>query len=244
LGGSGMTDALDTCMVLAAGLGNRMRPLTNDRPKPLVVAAGKTLLDHALDTAADAGVSRAIVNVHYLAALVESHVARRTASPAVTISDERGLLLETGGGVLNALPLIDRDTVMIFNADNVWVSGDVPTAAFLRHAWRPDRMDALLLLTPTATATGYDGPGDFGLDEGERLVRRGANDTAPYVYAGIHILKTCLFDGMAVEPFSLNRVWNIAAEKHRLSGVVQPGRWFHVGTPEGVALANAAFVTA
>jgi N-acetyl-alpha-D-muramate 1-phosphate uridylyltransferase len=233
-----MSSQLDTCMILAAGMGNRMRPLTNTMPKPLIMAAGKSLLDHALDTAAMAGLTRAIVNVHYLPEQVEMHVATRTALPAVQISDERGVLLETGGGVLKALPLIARDALMVFNADNVWVDGAKPTASVVLEAWQPDRMDALLLLTPTATAVGYDGPGDFDLDAAHHLVRRGEAPSAPYVYAGIHILKSHLFEGMTVEPFSLNRVWNVAAENNRLFGIVHPGLWYHVGTPEGVQLAN------
>jgi N-acetyl-alpha-D-muramate 1-phosphate uridylyltransferase len=235
-----MTPDVDTCMVLAAGLGRRMLPLTLDRPKPLVMAAGKTLLDHALDTAAGGDIVRAIVNVHYLPEQVEAHVQRRRTPPAIAISDERGVLLETGGGVLKALPLIDRDVVMVLNADNIWIDGDIPTAALVRHAWQPDIMDALLLLTPRVTAIGYDGPGDFNLADDGQLIRRGEAPTADYVYAGIHILKTHLFAGMAVEPFSLNRVWNVAGEKNRLFGVVEQGAWYHVGTPEGVALANAS----
>jgi N-acetyl-alpha-D-muramate 1-phosphate uridylyltransferase len=233
-----MSGTIDTCMILAAGMGNRMRPLTNDMPKPLITAAGKTLLDHALDTAAHAGLSRAVVNVHYLPEQVEAHLARRAGLPRVDVSDERGVLLETGGGVLKALPLINRATFMVFNADNVWLDGPAPTARGVLDAWQPDKMDALLLLAPTATAVGYDGPGDFDLDGQHHLVRRGGAISAPYVYAGIHILKSQLFDGMAAAPFSLNRVWNVAADTNRLFGIVHPGQWYHVGTPEGVVLAN------
>jgi N-acetyl-alpha-D-muramate 1-phosphate uridylyltransferase len=240
LGGIGMTDKIDSCMVLAAGLGRRMRPLTDSLPKPLIPVAGKTLLDHALDMAAGANISRAIVNVHYFPEAVEAHVAQRTGTPEITISDERGILLETGGGVLKALPLIARNTVAVFNADNVWVDGATGTADEVLTAWRPDIMDVLLLLTPTDTAIGYDGPGDFNLSADAQLIRRGSDARADYVYAGIHVLKTQLFNGMEIAPFSLNRVWDIAATHGRLFGVVHSGRWYHVGTPEGVMLANNA----
>ncbi len=233
-----MSRALDTAMILAAGLGKRMRPLTDDKPKPLVMAAGKTLLDHALDMAAGGGCTRAIVNVHYFPEQVEAHVAARNSGLDIQVSDERGLLLETGGGVLNALPLIARDTLVVFNADNIWVDGPEQTVRALIAAWQPEIMDALLLLTPAATATGYDGPGDFSMMGDGRLARRGDGATAPYVYAGIHLLKTSLFSGMAIEPFSLNRVWNIASERGRLFGSKFTGDWYHVGTPQGVALAD------
>jgi N-acetyl-alpha-D-muramate 1-phosphate uridylyltransferase len=235
-----MSDRIDTCMVLAAGLGRRMRPLTDHLPKPLIIVAGKTLLDHAIEKAADADISRAIINVHYFPEAVEAHVARRTGDPAIIISDERGILLETGGGVLKALPLLARETIAVFNADNVWVDGETGTASEVLTAWQPDTMDVLLLLAPTVTAVGYDGPGDFNLAADGQLVRRGTADRADYVYAGIHVLKTHLFAGMEIEPFSLNRVWNIAAEQGRLFGVVHSGRWYHVGTPEGITLANNA----
>ncbi len=235
-----MRTTLDTCMVLAAGLGNRMRPLTNDRPKPLLDVAGKSLLDHALDMAAEAGLDRAVVNVHYFPDMVEAHVAARAGDPAIQISNERAQLLETGGGVLKALPLLDRETVVIFNADNVWVDGPMQTATALLAAWQPEKMDTLLLLAPVATATGYNGPGDFNLAADGQLIRRGEAATAEYAYAGIHILKTKLFAGMKVEPFSLNRVWNIAAAENRLFGTVHPGAWYHVGTPEGIMMANDA----
>lgn len=235
-----MSQMVDTAMVLAAGLGKRMRPLTNDRPKPLIEVAGKPLLDHALDMAAAGGLTRAVVNVHYFPEQVEAHVTARLGLPVVQISDERACLLETGGGVLQALPLIARDTVVVFNADNVWVDGAVQTVMALRARWQPEIMDALLLVMPRATAIGYDGPGDFAVADDGQLVRRGDAATADTVYAGIHILKTQLFAGMRVEPFSLNRVWNSAAARQRLFGMVHAGGWYHVGTPDGVALANDA----
>jgi MurNAc alpha-1-phosphate uridylyltransferase len=238
-----MSAKIDSCMVLAAGLGRRMRPLTDSLPKPLIPVAGKTLLDHALDMAACADISRAVVNVHYFPDAVEAHVAQRTGAPEIIISDERDVLLETGGGVLNALPLIARETIAVFNADNVWVDGKTGTATEVLQAWRPDSMDVLLLLTPTDAAIGYDGPGDFNLAADGQLIRREPDTRAAYVYAGIHVLKTHLFAGMEIEPFSLNRVWNIAASRGRLFGVIHSGRWYHVGTPEGVMLANKMLVS-
>jgi N-acetyl-alpha-D-muramate 1-phosphate uridylyltransferase len=231
---------ISDAMILAAGLGTRMRPLTDKRPKPLVDVAGTTLLDHALDTLHAAGIDQAVVNVHYLPEQIEAHVAARSV-PRTRISDERALLLETGGGVANALPLLQGDAFVVMNADNMWIEdpddGSVITP--LLEVWDDALMDVLLLVVPVDAATGYDGAGDFFLDGDGRLRRRGEAPRAPYAYAGIHITRRALFDGVVVEPFSLNRLWDQAIAQERMFALVQRGHWYHVGTPEAVALANA-----
>ena len=222
-----------TAMVLAAGLGKRMRPLTATRPKPLVEVAGRSLLDRALDHLAAAGVARAVVNVHYFAEQVEAHLATRDA-PDVVISDERGTLLETGGGVTNALPLIDCDPFYVVNSDNLWVDGSIDTLKLLAQRWDGAAMDALLLVVPLARANGYEGRGDFTMDPLGRLGRRAEARVAPYVFSGVQLLSKRLFDGEPVEAFSMWRVWTKALARGRLFGAVHGGMWFHVGTPAAV----------
>lgn len=220
-------------MVLAAGLGKRMRPLTATRPKPLVAVAGATLLDRALDHLAAAGVANAVVNVHYFADQVEAHLAGRT-SPAVTVSDERATLLETGGGVAKALPLLTADPFYVVNSDNLWVDGSIDTLHLLAQRWDASTMDALLLVVPLARASGYDGRGDFSMNPVGKLRRRVEHRVAPYVFSGVQLLAKRLFDGEPVEPFSMWRVWHKALVADRLYGVVHGGLWFHVGTPAAV----------
>ena len=220
-------------MVLAAGLGKRMRPLTATRPKPLVEVAGITLLDRALDHLAAAGVANAVVNVHYFAEQVEAHLAGR-AVPAVTISDERAVLLETGGGVTKALPLLDADPFYVVNSDNLWVDGSVDTLHLLAQRWDEATMDGLLLMVPLARASGYEGRGDFTMNPVGLLRPRSEQRVAPYVFSGVQLLSKRLFDGEPVEPFSMWRVWNRALAAGRLFGVVHGGLWFHVGTPAAV----------
>jgi MurNAc alpha-1-phosphate uridylyltransferase len=232
-------------MVLAAGLGQRMRPITDSLPKPLVAIGGKAMLDHALDRLAEAGVEEAVVNVHYLAGLIEAHVAART-QPRVTISDERAQLLETGGGVRKALPLLGSEPFFHVNSDSLWSeTGKSPTGksniAAMAAAWNPQSMDLLLLLAPRETSIGFDGAGDFFRDEAGRLTRRGKADYAPYVYAGVAILKPELFADTPEGPFSLNLLFDRAIAAARLHGVVLEGQWLHVGTPEAIAPAEAAF---
>ncbi|MGI4881370.1 MAG: nucleotidyltransferase family protein [Janthinobacterium lividum] len=222
-----------TAMVLAAGLGKRMRPLTATRPKPLVVVAGRSLLDRALDHLTAAGVARAVVNVHYFAEQVEAHLASRDG-PEVVISDERGTLLETGGGVTKALPLIDCDPFYVINSDNLWVDASIDTLKLLAQRWDSETMDALLLLVPLARASGYDGRGDFTMTPMGRLRRRVEQRVAPYVFSGVQVLSKRLFDGEPVEPFSLNRLYDKALASGRLFGAVHGGMWFHVGTPASV----------
>ena len=221
--------ASDTAMVLAAGLGTRMRPLTNDRPKPLVEVAGKPLVDHALDRLAEAGVARAVVNVHHFGDAVEAHVAARTA-PAVTISDERAVLLETGGGMVRAAPLLP-DPFFCVNSDNVWLDG--PTDAFhqLSAAWDPARMDVCLLLAKLDHSIGFEGAGDFFLADDGRLTFRGEAESAPYAYMGLHITKPQIVDAEGDGAFSLAPLWRQLAEQGRLYGAVMDGFWMHVGDP-------------
>lgn len=228
-----------TAMVLAAGLGKRMRPLTITRPKPLVEVGGRTLLDRALDHLRDAGVARAVVNVHYFADQVAAHIARGTQGIDIALSDERTLLLETGGGVAKALPLIDCDPFYVVNSDNLWVDGSIDTLKLLAQRWDPAVMDALLLLVPLARATGYDGRGDFYMDPVGRLRRRVEHRIAPYVFSGVQLLSKALFDGEPAEPFSLNRVYDKALKEKRLFGAVHQGLWFHVGTPAAVTATEA-----
>lgn len=221
-------------MVLAAGLGKRMRPITATVPKPLVEVAGRALLDHALDRAAESGITHAVVNVHYLADLVEAHLARREAAPAITVSDERGRLLETGGGVRRALPHLGDAPFMVFNSDSFWLEGPRPNLGRLVAAWNPDAMDGLLLVAPAATSLGYEGLGDFRMEADGRLVRRAEREVAPFIYAGVAILQPALFADTPDGAFSLNLLFDRALAKGRLHGVRLDGQWLHVGTPQGL----------
>jgi N-acetyl-alpha-D-muramate 1-phosphate uridylyltransferase len=232
-----------TAFVLAAGLGTRMRPLTDTLPKPLVPLAGRAMIDHVLDRLADAGITNAVVNVHYLADQIERHVAQRT-NPRVLISDERGVLLETGGGVVRALPKLGSAPFVIHNSDSVWIEHGRPNINRMLDTWNAARMDSLMLLAPTSTSLGYDGRGDFHLAADGRLTRRSGNTTAPYVFAGVSIIDPGMFKGEAERPFSLNRVWDRAIAASRLYGIVLDGLWMHVGTPEALIEANAAIARA
>lgn len=232
-----MSLAPTTAMVLAAGLGTRMRPLTLTKPKPLIAVAGQTMLDRALDRLAEAGVTRAVVNLHYLPDVMRSHLASRQGRPEIVLSDETGLLLETGGGVKHALPLLGDKPFYALNADMVWTDRTTPALTRLAQAWNPARMDALLLLTPRDTAFGYEGKGDFNLD-GDRPLRRGSDPAAPYVFSGLQILSPSLFVDTPDGAWSLNRVYDTALAQGRLGAVVHDGGWFHVGTPEAVAPAS------
>ena len=222
---------IDTAMVLAAGLGTRMRPLTDDRPKALVEVAGRALIDHVLDRLAAAGVERAVVNVHYFADRLEAHLKGRTA-PAVTISDERAELLETGGGLKKARPLLGEAPVLAANIDSVWTEPGVPAVERLVAGWDPAVMDALLLVVPLEMASGFEGPGDFFLAKDGRLGFRGEADGAPYAFMGVHLTKPQLVDREPNGPFSLTRVWRRLAAEGRLFGVVFDGFWMHVGDPQ------------
>jgi MurNAc alpha-1-phosphate uridylyltransferase len=234
-----MSDASIThVFVLAAGLGTRMRPVTDTRPKPLVEVAGKALLDHALDRAAEAGLSEAVVNVHWLPEQIEAHLARRTGAPRITVSDEREALLETGGGIRKALPLLGDAPFVVMNSDSFWLEGPVPNLSRLVAAWDPARMDALLLVAPTTTSLGYEGAGDFVMEADGRLERRGERRIAPFIYAGVAILTPGLFTGSPEGAFSLNRLFDRAIEAGRLFGMRLDGQWLHVGTPDAIRAAE------
>lgn len=229
----------DTAMVMAAGLGKRMRPLTATRPKPLVTVAGRTLLDRTLDHLRDAGIKRAIVNVHYLADAIEAHLKARDQRLEIHISDEREALLETGGGVVKALPLIDRDTFYVVNSDNLWVDGSIDTLKLIADRWDDAAMDALLLLVPYARAACHSGQGDFHMDTAGRLRRRAHARVAPFVYTGIQLVSKRLTVDPPEGAFSTNIFWDRAIEAGRLYGVVHPGLWFDVGTPQAVKRTEA-----
>lgn len=226
-------------MILAAGLGTRMRPLTDDRPKALVEVAGRTLIDHLLDRFADAGVAKAVVNAHAHADRLETHLKSR-ARPTVVISDERDELLETGGGLVKARPLLGDGAIYVANIDSVWTEDAGAPSALdaLAAAYDPERMDALLLLAETARASGYHGPGDFLLASDGRITRRGDRPGAPYAYMGVQILHTRLLDGEPVEKFSANRLWDKALAAGRAYGLAHAGDWMHVGDPDARAAAE------
>jgi MurNAc alpha-1-phosphate uridylyltransferase len=226
-------------MVLAAGLGERMRPLTDRIPKPLVVVDGKPLIDHVLDRLAAAGVERAVVNVHYLADQIERHLAGRR-QPRIVIADERDKLLDTGGGVVKALDKLGREPFFHVNSDTIWIDGAKPNLDRLAAGFDPARMDALLLLAPVAESIGYSGRGDFTMRPDGRLQRRAEREVAPFVYAGVALLTPALFAGAPEGAFSLTRLFDRAAEAGRLYGLRLEGVWMHVGTPDTIATAEAA----
>lgn len=227
---------IDTAMVLAAGLGQRMRPITDTCPKPLVRIGGRAMLDHALDRLREAGIGRAVVNVHHLADRIERHLAPVKA-PAVAISDERDALLETGGGVKRALPLLG-ETFLAMNSDSLWTERGESNIRRMLAAWRPGEMDCLLLLA-ARDSLGYDGRGDFHRDEAGRLARRAPGETAPFVYAGVGIFKRESFADTPEGAFSLNLIFDRAIAVGRLFGLVLDGEWLHVGTPEAIPAAEA-----
>jgi len=228
-----------TAMVLAAGLGTRMRPLTDTKPKPLIEVAGKPLLDHVLDRLAEAGVERAVVNVHYLAEQIIARTAART-KPRVIISDERGLLLGTGGGVVKALAELGTAPFFHINSDTIWIDGVTPNLTRLTQAFDAATMDALLLLAPTTGSIGYAGRGDFAMAPDGRLNRRSEREVAPFVYAGAAILSPAMFKDAPQGEFSLTDLFDRAANVGRLHGLRLEGLWMHVGTPEAVGEAEAA----
>ena len=220
-----------TAMVLAAGLGTRMRPLTNDRPKALVELAGRALIDHVLDRLADAGVEKAVVNVHWFADRLETHLAERSRGPEIVISDERVELLETGGGLKKAQPLLGDDPVFVANIDSVWTDkGDA--LGDLSRLWDPERMDAALLLARREGSIGFEGDGDFFLGEDGRLTFRGDAPAAPYAYMGVHICRPDYAADGPEGPFSLSGLWRKSAAEGRLFGCVLDGGWMHVGDPQ------------
>ena len=233
-----------TAMVMAAGLGKRMRPLTATRPKPLVEVAGAPLIDHVLERLKLAGVVRAVVNVHYLADALEAHLRRHHHGLDVVISDERAALLETGGGLVKALPLIDCDPFIQVNSDNFWVDGPVDALHLLARRWDEDAMDALLLLVPLARANCHSGRGDFHMDAAGRLSRRRAGRIAPFVWTGVQLLSKRLITDPPTSAFSTNFFWDRAIASGRAFGIAHQGLWFDVGTPPAVARAEAILADA
>jgi MurNAc alpha-1-phosphate uridylyltransferase len=221
-----------TAMVLAAGLGTRLRPVTDTIPKPLIEINGRTLLDYAIDRLALVGVETVIVNVHYKAAMVAAQLARRD-HPRIEISHEPDLL-DTGGGVARALPLLD-DVFFVVNSDVFWLDGKDPALQRLATAFDPERMDAILLLQRTVTAVGYDGSGDYLIDASGYPHRRGERAVAPFLFAGLQLLHSRVFAGISDRVFSLVRIFDRAEEAGRLQAIVHDGEWYHIGTPQGLA---------
>jgi|TARA_R100000501_G_scaffold10060_1_gene19823 MurNAc alpha-1-phosphate uridylyltransferase len=221
-------------MLLSAGLGRRMRPLTATRPKPLISVNGKALIDYALESYKRAGVDRVVVNTHYLAGQVEAHVRRVNHGLDIHLSDERDELLETGGGCKKALPLIGADPFFVSNSDNILIDGPMDALALLAERWKPEQMDALLLLVPLARAHGYNGNGDFRMSGTGQLARQSGTRIAPFIYSGTQIVKASLFEDTPEGPFSFNLIWDRLIETGRLYGMSHQGQWYHVGTPEAV----------
>lgn len=227
-------------MVLAAGFGLRMRPLTLTTPKPLIPVAGRCMLDRALDHFVAAGVETAVVNAHYLAERITLHVAMRMSAArdklGILLSHEAAIL-DTGGGVMQALPDLRPDPFYVANGDILWRDGATPALQRLAAAWDDGAMDALLLVHDKASAIGYDGPGDFDLLAANKLRRRAGN-AASFVFTGVQILHPRLFDGAPRGAFSLNKLYDKAASDGRLRGLVHDGDWYHIGTPDGLTLAE------
>ncbi len=230
-----------TAMVLAAGFGERMRPLTDKIPKPLITVGGKALIDYGLDRLAEAGVEKAVVNVHYLADQIERHLAPRQR-PRIVISDERALLLGTGGGVVKALPELGTAPFFHVNSDSIWIDGVKGNLGRLAETFDPARMDVLLLLAPAAASIGYQGRGDFAMASDGRLRKRAEREVVPFVYAGAALLKPSLFAGAPAGPFGLTKMFDKAAESGRLHGLRLDGLWMHVGTPDAIKLAEDAIL--
>ena len=234
----------DTAMIMAAGLGKRMRPLTASRPKPLVEVNGKALIDHVFDRLRAAGVTKAVVNVHYLPDALEAHLEANAADFDLRISDERDHLLETGGGMVRAEPMIDSDPFFSINSDNYWVDGPSDTLRLLASHWDDETMDVLLLLVPHARAYNHRGLGDFHMDRFGRLQRRGRSKVAPYVFTGIQLVSKRLLRDAPEGAFSTNIFWDRAIAEGRCFGAVHQGLWFDVGTPASIRATESALVDA
>ncbi|MBN8848345.1 MULTISPECIES: nucleotidyltransferase family protein [unclassified Sphingomonas] len=229
-----------TAMVMAAGLGKRMRPLTATRPKPLIEVAGKALIDHVFDRLKAAGVERAVVNVHYLADALEAHLLHRVKGIEIIVSDERGQLMETGGGLVQARNLLGDEPFLYVNSDNLWIDGPSDAIRLLASRWDDAAMDALLLMVPYARAHNHRGQGDFRLAPDGRIVgRRGRGQVAPFVWTGVQIMHPRLIRDWPEGPFSTNLFWDRAIEAGRAYGVVHQGLWFDVGTPGAIKRTEA-----
>ena len=229
---------LTRAMIMAAGLGTRMRPLTLDRPKPLVEVHGKALIDHAIDRLVHAGVKLVVVNTHYHADLMKAHVARR-GDVEVRISEENDTLLGTGGGIVKALPFFEGAPFFVHNSDSIWVEGIGHALDRMKAYWNPDEMDALLLLAPMVTAMGFEGAGDFFLDAHGRVSRVPEQRVSPFAYPGVQIVHPRIFENSPTGAFSMNLLWDRAIGKRRLFGVRLDGVWMHVGTADAVKEAEA-----
>lgn len=227
-------------MILAAGMGKRMRPITATTPKPLIEVNGQSLIDHGMDKLVEAGIKRCVVNVHYLADLVEAHVSRRK-DLEIAVSDERDELLETGGGIKKALPLLGDEPFVQLNADtSYWIEGVKPNLEHMIDAWDDSRMDILLLIAETVKSVGYGGRGDFDMDRDGRLTRRIEKSVTPFAYAGAAIIHPRLFEGAPDGAFSMNVLFDKAIEEGRLYGIQMEGIWLHIGTPEAITAAEYA----
>ena len=235
---------VQTAMIMAAGLGKRMRPLTATRPKPLIKVAGKAMIDHCLDKLWEAGITKVVVNAHYLPDALEAHLGSVNFPFEIRISDERTQLMETGGGLVQAEPLIEEDKFFCINCDNLWSDGPTNSLQRLAARWDDEAMDALLLLVPQTSAHNYKGAGDFRLDEHGRVSRRLPNRQAPFIYTGIQLLSKRLLRDAPEGPFSTNILWSRAIGEGRLFGIVHEGDWFEVGTPEAIAPTEAALASA
>ena len=231
---------VETAMIMAAGLGQRMRPLTENRPKPLVEVAGKVMIDHCFDKLAEAGIGKAVVNVHYLADMMEAHLAASSYPIQVKVSDERKELLETGGGLVQAERLIEEENFFCINSDNLWTDGSTNSLHRLAQAWDEERMDALLLLVPREVAHNYKGSGDFHLDDERRISRKLPGQQAPLIFSGIQLISKRLLRDPPEGPFSTNIFWERAIGEGRLFGLIHEGQWFEVGSPEAIAPTEAA----
>jgi MurNAc alpha-1-phosphate uridylyltransferase len=225
-------------IVLAAGLGTRMRPLTNDRPKPLVEVRGKALIDHAIDRLVQAGVTFIVVNVHYRASMLKAHLAKRS-DVEIIISDETEELLDSGGGIAKVLPIFEGEPFFTHNSDSIWVEGTGRALDKLKARWNPDEMDALMLAAPTVTSVCYDGRGDFMMGADGRLTRVPEQRVAPFVWTGVQIVHPRLFENLPGKKFSLNILWNRAIESGRLFGQRLDGVWMHIDRPDAVGEAEA-----
>lgn len=235
----------ETAMIMAAGLGKRMRPLTATRPKPLVEVAGRALIDHVFDRLRGAGVKRAVVNVHYFADILEAHLKARVKGIDVVVSDERKLLMETGGGIVQARDVIGDKPFLVVNSDNLWVDGPIDAIRQLSQLWDDERMDALLLMVPLARANGHRGQGDFRLDAHGRIIeRRKPGRMAPFVYTGVQILSPRVIKDWPEGAFSTNLFWNRAIAAGRAWGAVHQGLWFDVGTPAAIGTTEATLADA
>jgi len=239
-----MADTPQQAMILAAGLGTRMHPLTDDKPKALIQVAGKTLIDHAIDRLRQVGVTTIVVNLHYHADKLETHLmARRDVT--IILSDERGQILDSGGGLAKALPHFSGKAFFTHNCDSLWLEQGTGNLAKMIDLWDDDAMDGLMLVVPTGQAVGYEGSGDFNMDRAG-LLRRSSKAAGPadYVWTGVQIIHPRLFEGRPEGPFSTNVLWDKAIRTKRLFGAGLTGRWMHVGTPEAIVEAEALIADA